>query len=94
MKHNIFKRDAETWIEFPEHGIWASVYPWDARTSEQGLEVYPFVVWQEVEGDESQLIHSDEVLCEDWDTNGVLSILHHVKACVIILAMTGEEETK
>ena len=94
MKHNIFERTGETWIEFPDYGMWVSVYPWDARTSEQGFEVYPFAVWQEVEGDESQLICTDEVLCEDWDLNGVLSIASHVKACVAILAMTGKEETK
>mgnify|MGYP007059527280 CR=1 FL=1 len=94
MKHHITEIGNETWIAFPDYRMWISVYPWDAKTTDNGQDVYPFIAWQEVEGDEPQLIYSDEVLCEDWDTNGVLSITHAVKACVAILAMTGEEETK
>jgi len=94
MKHHITKTNEEVWIEFPDHGILISVYPWDEKTTDSGLKVYPFVAWRKVEGDEPQLIHSDEVLREDWDANGVLSITHIVQACVAILAMTAAEQIK
>ena len=94
MKHHITEIGNEIWIAFPDYRMWISVYPLLATESVQGLEVYPFSAWRETENGESELIYNDEVLCEDWDANGVLSITHAVKACVTILSMTGEEETK
>tara|TARA_R100000426_G_scaffold77158_1_gene54656 strand:+ start:627 stop:911 length:285 start_codon:yes stop_codon:yes gene_type:complete len=94
MKHHITEIGNEIWVAFPDYRMWISVYPWDARTTHNGQEVYPFSAWGETENGEMEFIYNDEVLFEDWDTNGVLSITHAVKACVAILAMTGEEETK
>lgn len=94
MNHHITEIGNETWVAFPDYRMWIQVYTSDAKTTAKGQEVYPFSAWRETENGEQEFIYNDEVLCEDWEANGVFSITHAVKTCVTILAMTGEEDSE